>query len=719
MPWNGSLFQIVFGILLILSEIISSFTAFIFIYNKSKFKEISEPKVGKKKFPNVDIVIATHNESYDILYKTVNAACHIKYPDKKKVHIYISDDSNREYVRRLAKEFSIKYISIENNKHAKSGNLNNALKQMSSPLVANFDADMIPFSDFLMETVPFYITNFKKINKKNSSEKIKPLGLIQTPQSFYNPDIFQYNIFAEKKLTNEQDFFSREINVLNNSSGSAVYTGSNTLILRKAIDEVGGFPTDTVTEDFELGVLINSHGYESMSTLEPMASGLTPTDFRSMLKQRTRWARGVVRSFYNVHILTNKNLTLPQRLTFLNSYLYWWSFLRRLLYIVAPIIFVLSGIKVVDANFWLLMFLWAPAYFLLHHSLSVASGNIRTERWGEIQETVLAPYLFIPVLLETIGIKEKKFKVTNKDSSSNKFQLLYALPYILLWILVFVSIVKFNYGKFGSEIMYGSVITFWLLTHLFNLTFAIFICIRRPIYRKFERFKLNTDCLIKQRGRKFKLKTNDVSESGISVISNHPIYLNPNLPVTVVIRRNRYQAKFKCDLIRVASDNNTWTYAFKIVKFKKKSFNEYLQIIYDGFNNYLPTERDQWLTAWDVLLINISKRLSFDKGTKKINHQKSDSADFYPNVSVNETAEVNHVSAKITNFAFNFLILKFEDSIDDFKDHERIICHDVIFKSNHVSKYGVNSYRFDISNLKKLSKQNHFKELVRKWGIVF
>ncbi|OIK67322.1 hypothetical protein [Oenococcus oeni] len=89
MPWNGSLFQIIFGILLILSEIISSFTAFIFIYNKSKFKEISEPKVGKKSFPDVDIIIATHNESYDILYKTVNAACHIKYPDKKKVHIYI------------------------------------------------------------------------------------------------------------------------------------------------------------------------------------------------------------------------------------------------------------------------------------------------------------------------------------------------------------------------------------------------------------------------------------------------------------------------------------------------------------------------------------------------------------------------------------------------------------------------------------------------------
>ncbi|KMQ39530.1 hypothetical protein AAX19_01635 [Oenococcus oeni] len=96
------------------------------------------------------------------------------------------------------------------------------------------------------------------------------------------------------------------------------------------------------------------------------------------------------------------------------------------------------------------------------------------------------------------------------------------------------------------------------------------------------------------------------------------------------------------------------------------------------------------------------------KALKKINHQKSDSADFYPNVSVDESAEVNHVSAKMTNFAFDFLVLKFEDSIDDFKDHERIICHDVIFKSNHVSKYGVNSYRFDISNLKKIKQTKSF-----------
>ena len=74
---------------------------------------------------------------------------------------------------------------------------------------------------------------------------------MQTPQSFYNQDLFQFNLFSEKDIPNEQDFFSREINVMRNASNSAAYTGSNTVILRRALEEIGGFPYGTVTEDFE------------------------------------------------------------------------------------------------------------------------------------------------------------------------------------------------------------------------------------------------------------------------------------------------------------------------------------------------------------------------------------------------------------------------------------------------------------------------------------
>ena len=67
------------------------------------------------------------------------------YPDKKKVHIYICDDTNRPEVADLARKFNVGYFGLADNKHAKSGNLNNALEQTNSPLVATFDADSLSF----------------------------------------------------------------------------------------------------------------------------------------------------------------------------------------------------------------------------------------------------------------------------------------------------------------------------------------------------------------------------------------------------------------------------------------------------------------------------------------------------------------------------------------------------------------------------------------------
>lgn len=64
-------------------------------------------------------------------------------------------------------------------------------------------------------------------------------------------------------------------------------------------------------------------GYQNISTLEPMASGLTPTDIPSILKQRVRWGRGLLQSIFNIRALTNPKLTIAQRFVYLNGFLYW------------------------------------------------------------------------------------------------------------------------------------------------------------------------------------------------------------------------------------------------------------------------------------------------------------------------------------------------------------------------------------------------------------
>ena len=300
-PWHDSWFALIFGILLWGSEVVSAITGYILIWNKQKDFELEKPEIAKERYPDVDVLIATHNEDPELLYKTINACTFMEYPDKSKVHIYVCDDTNRLEVAKLADELGVGYFGLADNKDAKSGNYNNALRQTSSPLVATFDADMIPYREFLLETVPYFVEQVEAYENGDDYDKSK-VGLIQTPQSFYNADIFQFNLFSESTLPNEQDFFSKEINVGNNSHGAAVYTGSNTVIFRKAIEDVGGFPTDTITEDFELGVRMNAAGYVNYSTKSPMASGLTPTDLKSVIKQRTRWGRGVIRSSYNMNI---------------------------------------------------------------------------------------------------------------------------------------------------------------------------------------------------------------------------------------------------------------------------------------------------------------------------------------------------------------------------------------------------------------------------------
>ncbi|HJG48627.1 MAG TPA: glycosyl transferase, partial [Facklamia tabacinasalis] len=99
LPWNESLFALLFGLALWLSEIVSNLTAVILIWSKNKAQTIEKPEVGNMSYPDIDVLIATHNEEPDLLFKTVNGAINMAYPDKEKVHIYISDDMNRPEVK--------------------------------------------------------------------------------------------------------------------------------------------------------------------------------------------------------------------------------------------------------------------------------------------------------------------------------------------------------------------------------------------------------------------------------------------------------------------------------------------------------------------------------------------------------------------------------------------------------------------------------------------
>ena len=203
------------GICLAVSEAISMLEGTEHFMRLRRKNEPDMPVVPKEWYPDIDVLIATHNEETELLYKTINGCLHMDYPDKRKVHIYVCDDGNRPEMAELAKKMQVGYLTMEENREAKAGNLNHALEHVHSPWVVTFDSDMIPTHDFLMETVPYiFLPRMKRLEDGSWVERTEDeieenykIGFIQTPQSFYNADLFQYNFFSEQRVPNEQDFF--------------------------------------------------------------------------------------------------------------------------------------------------------------------------------------------------------------------------------------------------------------------------------------------------------------------------------------------------------------------------------------------------------------------------------------------------------------------------------------------------------------------------------
>ena len=620
LPLHNGAVSLVFGILLLGSEIAAALGTYELYWRKSHLNrmDIKRPKIPLDWYPDVDVLIATHNESVELLYKTVNAITFLDYPDKRKVHVYLSDDGNRPEVAELAARLKVGYIGLANNKQAKSGNYNNALKHTSSPLVATFDADMIVRRNFLMETVPyFYLPRVKRLEDgtwvPREESEIDPrykIGFIQTPQSFYNPDLFQFNLYAEHNIPNEQDFFSREINVMRNSSNAVAYTGSNTVLSRAALEEIGGFPTDTITEDFETGIRIQSKGYTAYSTTEPLASGLAPTSIKSMVTQRVRWARGVIQSIRNTKLLTNKGLTVDARISYMVSYSYWWSFARRLVFTFAPIMFALFNQQVVITTFWQIMAIWAPSYIFYSLAMRSLSSDTRNQRWNQIIDTILAPFMVIPVFLETIGIKQKKFKVTDKSSSKPQASnLVYIIPQLVMLGLSVAGLVRYLSGKYGMALLYSSFIAFWLIYNIINLLYAVYFMMGRKAYRTSERFDADIPVRLTYNKQVIHAVTRNISEGGFLFTLACPLYLPNDEELKFTLRSDRYRARVTGKIAYVNSEKDQWLYHVKLTgDLSDKQRRQYLQLVYDRAPS-LPKSMNVWVTAFDDIVNNATARL--------------------------------------------------------------------------------------------------------------
>ncbi len=416
-------------IILTAVEALGIFELAVFVFEFVKRRSVPLPDADERDFPDVDVFIFTINESEDLLEKTVYACTHMRYPDPSKVHVWLCDDGTRDSVRALAERLGAGWLTREDHSDAKAGNFNHAFVRTVSPYIAIFDADMMPKENFLMKTVPYLLADEKA-------------AFVQTPQHFYRKDIFQRGLPKKDLPHNEQDYFYQVIQETKNSSNSVILAGSNTLLRRSAIGEIGGFVTGSITEDFATGIELQKHGYRGVSVTEVLADGLPPMDFADLVKQRRRWARGCIQSGRITKYVRSKTLSLRQKINCFISIIYWYSSVKRLVYMLAPMLFCLAGIGVMRCEPWEIALFWFPIYFFINLCVYLFSGKIRSLYWTNIYETVMMPYLLPSVIQEALGFKKKVFEVTSKKQpgKGGAKTARYLAPYLVLLALTLLSL---------------------------------------------------------------------------------------------------------------------------------------------------------------------------------------------------------------------------------------------------------------------------------------
>lgn len=707
-PFGYGIVSVASGIALLIVEVLGMVEAFIHYANMYSVKGYPLPEVPEELFPHVDIFIATYSEECELLYKTINGCKYMEYPDKSKVHIYLCDDNRRPAMRALAESMGVNYLDRPDNKGAKAGNLNNALAHSSSPYVVTFDADMIPKSDFLMKTIPYFVDCEMK-NKGRKEEDCIKLGFLQSPQCFYNPDLFQFNLFSESRIPNEQDYFYKDIQVARTKTNSVIYGGSNTILAREALEEIGGFYTEAITEDFATGILIQKKGYVTLGIGEPLASGMSATDLQGLIQQRVRWARGVIATGRKMHIFTSKDLSFAQKMNYWASIWYWYAPFKRIIYMMSPILYATFGFMVFKCTLPQVLLFWLPMYVSSNISLRMLSNNIRSTKWTGVYETVLFPFMLLPVLLESFGITLKKFKVTEKKGQQNQKgkNMVYMIPFLILIILSFIGVINcvrimFDSGSFGPI-----VVLFWLVNNLYLMIMSLFFVDGRIPYRKAERVTVKMDAVIDNGVLNLNGYTRDISETGISVLLDKPYYLEAESKIDITLKSEKYLANLKAQIVFVSKYGEQWNYSMKILDYMD-SYNEYLQMLYDRIP-VLPQEIKKDSGSFEDLKLNAKKRVTAPFYQKRQ----------YPRILLDTMVDYslpkeNTVKGKVNLYDFNYRYA----SLDGGCEENHIYLHiteDIYFDCIYETKLRNGYQLYRVENCDALVNDRIKMENLTKW----
>ncbi|PDO87122.1 UDP-forming cellulose synthase catalytic subunit [Kosakonia sacchari] len=494
-------------------------------------------------WPSVDIFVPTYNEDLNVVKNTIYASLGIDWP-KDKLKIWILDDGGREEFRQFAKSVGVEYIARTTHEHAKAGNINNALKHAKGEFVSIFDCDHVPTRSFLQMTMGWFL-------------KEKNLAMMQTPHHFFSPDPFERNLGRFRKTPNEGTLFYGLVQDGNDMWDATFFCGSCAVIRRGPLDQIGGIAVETVTEDAHTSLRLHRLGHTSAYMRIPQAAGLATESLSAHIGQRIRWARGMVQIFRLDNPLTGKGLKLAQRLCYVNAMFHFLSGVPRLIFLTAPLAFLLLHAYIIYAPALMIALFVLP--HMIHASLtnSKIQGKYRHSFWSEIYETVLAWYIAPPTLVALFNPHKGKFNVTAKGGLVEEEYVDWVIsrPYIYLVLLnllgVLVGIWRYFYGP-ENEILTVFVSIAWVFYNMVILGGAVAVSVESKQVRRSHRVEMSMPAVIaREDGHLFSCTVHDFSDGGLGVKINGQAQVLEGQKVNLLLKRGQQEYAFPTTVARV------------------------------------------------------------------------------------------------------------------------------------------------------------------------
>lgn len=468
--------------------------------------------------PRVDILIPTYNEDESVLSRTIIGALGIDFPN---VRVWVLDDGCRAWLQKLCASKGVFYLTRPDNLHAKAGNINHALgvlRRDDDPpeFIAIFDADFVPHRDFLWRTMPLFHR--------------ADVGLVQTPQHFFNKDPIQSNLLVGNVWPDEQRFFFDHVMPSKDAWGAAFCCGTSSVIRFRTLEEIGGFPTDSVTEDFLVTLKINRNGWRTIYLNEALSSGLAPEGMREYLTQRGRWCLGLMQIIRSpLGPLSTQRLNLGYRIGLIDAFLYWaGSFLFKLVCLFAPIIYWFTGLTVGSAPAADIINYFVPYYAAVMITLYWATGGLVQPFLTDVAHILTMPEALRATLSGLLKPRGRMFKVTAKGGRRDRVVIQWSLL-MRFGLLAGLTLTGIIYGSTADFLPNrqaadaNAIILFWSAYNVTVLLLAMAVCVELPRYRGEERFATDEQVQVTIGDRRFVASLTDLSVSGARIRVNAPM----------------------------------------------------------------------------------------------------------------------------------------------------------------------------------------------------